>query len=167
MTFRNSPAQGMLSPLPPVEALQKLRNLVTENSTNDDENGRSRLSQASWTLLRRKVLMPLSGIIGADGRGGHTAFKLLHQRSVPWVSQVGFWDKHTFLSLYIPSNLNLQSDLFCYYSSEPFVAVIVGFGSSSSWDRRHNLRPSCSRSSPCKILFGPEIDCCCSRRWWR
>ncbi|CAN0153339.1 unnamed protein product [Pylaiella littoralis] len=68
---RHAAIKGELSPLPPVEALQKLRCLVTDNNSNDDENGSSKISQARWILLRQKVLMPLAGIIGADGRGRH------------------------------------------------------------------------------------------------
>ncbi|CAN0376674.1 unnamed protein product, partial [Pylaiella littoralis] len=51
--------KGELSPLPPIEALRKLLFLVTDNNSNDEDNGCSKFSQACWTLLRRKVLMHL------------------------------------------------------------------------------------------------------------
>lgn len=53
-------AKGLLSPLPPIDVLRKLRRLTTEHQP----------AQLYWSLLRRSVLMPLAGVIGADGRGG-------------------------------------------------------------------------------------------------
>eukprot|EP00752_Nemacystus_decipiens_P010771 g9583.t2 len=61
--------KGLLSPLPPIEVLRKLRRLMTDNKLNNMDN-RYQLAQICWSLLRRKVLIHLAGVIGADGRGG-------------------------------------------------------------------------------------------------
>lgn len=64
--FPKPTAKGLLSPLPPIDVLRELRRLINVNNTKHSE----RSGQDCWTLLRRNVLIPLAGIIGADGRGG-------------------------------------------------------------------------------------------------
>ena len=61
-------AKGLLSPLPPIDVLRKLRRLTTDHKNNKESIHQP--AQLYWSLLRRSVLMPLAGVIGADGRGG-------------------------------------------------------------------------------------------------
>lgn len=60
-------AQGQLSPLPPIEVLQRLHRLITDHK-NIKEGG-DQSAQIHWSLLRQNVLTHLAGVIGADGRG--------------------------------------------------------------------------------------------------
>lgn len=60
--------KGFLSPLPPIEELQKLRDLITDDKSSKENGDQS--AQIYWSFLRRKVLIPLAAVIGADGRGG-------------------------------------------------------------------------------------------------
>ena len=49
--------QGKASPLPPIEDLQRLHDLVKESSY-----------ETIWTLLKGRILIALADVIGADGR---------------------------------------------------------------------------------------------------
>jgi len=62
--------KGSPSPLPPIDALHKLRRLIKGGEHSKDCIGQS--AHVCWALLQRNILISLAAVIGADGRsGGH------------------------------------------------------------------------------------------------
>lgn len=70
--------QGETSPLPPVEALRKLRQLLIDGEERGNSGGKNQPTHVCRTLLRANILMPLAGIISADGRRTHARRSSAH-----------------------------------------------------------------------------------------